>query len=247
MRRTIVISDLHGFEFLLDNALADAGYTRGDRLIVAGDLIDIGPDDCVTAAQRKGATILAGNHEVSAALGVDIAPQNRESPAKGPKFARRFVSGDWPLAVAVEGWLITHGGLSTLFEDDIERAGHDPELIAASLNERFRGELRRFLQGGVSMWGLGRSRIIGSEFGPLWFRGALANQVPDGLRQIVGHTPCELFSAEQVRALSSKPFLLVDPGAHLEPDVHRFRYAIIENGEAEVVAGCHFLQPAGAR
>jgi hypothetical protein len=237
--RTIVVSDLHGFGALLESALADAGFGPGDGLVVAGDLVDIGPDDCVALAERYGATILAGNHEVSAALGVDIAPQNVETPARGPDFAKRFLTGEWPLAAAVDGWLVTHGGLSTAFHDAIERMDGDVERLTAELNEAFRSELRRFFHHEITQWDIGRSPILGSEFGPLWFRAARPVTVPDGLKQVVGHTPCELFPPESIAALERKPFLLVDPGAHLAPEpAGRFRYAVIENGEAHVVHGC---------
>jgi hypothetical protein len=237
--RTIVVSDLHGYDALLENALEDAGFGAGDALVVAGDLVDIGPDDCIALAQAHGATILAGNHEVSAALGLDITPQNPETPARHAEFAARFLSGEWPLAAAVDGWLVTHGGLSTMFADDIERAGGDVERLAASLNDAFRDELRRFLGGELSAWSLGRSRIVGSELGPLWFRAATPEMVPDGLEQVVGHTPCEIFGRGKLAALQGKPFLLVDPGAHLESDPRRrFRYAVIEGGGARVVGGC---------
>lgn len=238
-KRTIVLSDLHGYSALLENALADAEFGPGDRLVVAGDLVDIGPDDCVAAAERHGATILAGNHEVSAALGVGISPQNDDTPARGPEFARRFLTGEWPLAIAVEGWLVTHGGLSTAFHDAIERAGRDAEVLAAELNEGFRAELQRFFRRDLTEWDAGRSAILGSEFGPLWFRAARPVTVPDGVRQVVGHTPCELFPPESLAALERKSFLLVDPGAHMmDTPAGHFRYAVIADGEARVVNGC---------
>lgn len=56
--RTIVVSDLHGCTELLHNALEHAGFEGDGRLVVAGDLIDRGPDDCVAEAEHSGATIL---------------------------------------------------------------------------------------------------------------------------------------------------------------------------------------------
>jgi hypothetical protein len=237
--RTIVVSDLHGFAALLENALDHARFNASDRLVVAGDLVDTGPDDCIAAAQAHGATILAGNHEVSAAIGVDISPQNDDTPERAGEFAERFVSGDWRLAAAVDGWLVMHGGLSVAFQNEIDVARGDVERLASELNEAFRAEVKRYLDGETSTWSIGRSRIVGSEFGPLWFRAAHAAMVPDGLKQVCGHTPCELIPASTLPQLERKPFLLVDPGAHLEANPrHRVRYALIEDGEAHVVGGC---------
>lgn|GEM_PF-6122451 len=237
--RTIVVSDIHGFNALLEGALTDAGYSDDDKLVLAGDLVDIGPDDTVSTAESLGATILAGNHEVSAALGLEISPQSEETRKHGRDYARKLQVGQWPLALAVEGWLITHGGLSTLFGEEIERSRGDVDRLAEELNGAFVGEIARFLDGEMSAYSLGRSRIVGSELGPLWFRAARPELVPGGIRQVVGHTPCELYTPEGLAVLAAKNFLLIDPGAHLgAAEEGSFRYAVIENGEARVVNGC---------
>ena len=239
MARTIIVSDLHGYPELLDNALEDAAFGEGDRLVVAGDLVDVGPGDCIAAAEGHGAVILAGNHEVSAALGLPIWPQNPETPARGPELARRFLTGEWPLAAAVEGWLVCHGGISVLFRDLIAQAGGDAEMLASALNESFRAEIRDLLDADMTIDDEGRSLLVSNELGPLWFRAGRADLVADGLRQVAGHTPCELFSPAQLAALARKDFLLTDPGAHLERDPRRHvRYVVIEDGEARLVGGC---------
>lgn len=236
--RTIIVSDLHGFDALLENALADAGFGASDRLVVAGDLVDIGPDDCIATARSHGALILAGNHEVSAALGVEIYPQNTETPSRAAEFAEEFLSGEWPLAVAVDGWLVTHGGVSTLLGDEIARAHGDAEALAGELNSAFVREMRLYLNERVAD-DLTGSPILGSPLGPLWFRAGRRELVPDGLAQIAGHTPCEFFSADGLAMLASKRFLLTDPGAHLESNPRRrCRYAVVEDGTARIVNAC---------
>ena len=183
--------------------------------------------------------ILAGNHEVSAAVGLPIRPQNPGTPALGPQLAERFLSGEWPLAAAVDGWLICHGGVSVLFRDLIAQADGDAETIASALNEAFRAELRDLLAADGPKEDAERSLLVSHEFGPLWFRAGRADLIPDGLRQVAGHTPCELFSRGQLAALARKDFLLVDPGAHLERDPRsHVRYAVIEGGNARLVGGC---------
>lgn len=65
IKRTIVIGDVHGcldeFKTLLDKCK----YSSDDRLIVAGDLVDRGPDSpgVVRLAIALGAECVAGNHE----------------------------------------------------------------------------------------------------------------------------------------------------------------------------------------
>jgi hypothetical protein len=107
LTRTIVVSDLHGDASLLARALDSAGFSAGnDRLVIAGDLVDIGTDDTIGVAEELDATILAGNHEVSGAIGLHISPQNPETLAMWPELARRLVEGV-AARLEVDGWLIT--------------------------------------------------------------------------------------------------------------------------------------------
>lgn len=236
--RTIVLSDIHGYVALLENALRHAGFSEGDQLVIAGDLVDIGPDECLRAAEEHGARILAGNHEVAAAIGLDITPQNPDTPERGPDFAGRFVSGEWPLAFAVDGWLITHAGISSSFAREIKATRGDADKLAATLNEEFREEMERFLAGELTVWSASRARIVMSESGPLWFRPRHLDWVPDGLRQIAGHTPPELLTRDGLAAIKSRGMLLTDPGVHLAEQIGgRYRYAVIEDGLAYVVSG----------
>lgn len=233
--RTVVVSDLHGNVGRLERALAHASLQQGDRLIVAGDLIDIGTEDALGAAEAHGALVLAGNHEVSAALGVPISPQNPSSLRRGDEFAERLASGEWPLAVAVEGWLVTHAGVSSSLLDIVERTARDPEALADTLNAMFRQELDSALGVRPLAWDdLDRYRLIGGQLGPLWFRPSHPDLLPSGLRQIVGHTAPELLGPRSREMLESFGWLLVEPGGHLGDEVS-FRYAVIENGEARVL------------
>lgn len=229
--RTIVVSDLHGRSDLLTRALDHACFTTGDRLVVAGDLIDVGTDDTIALAQSLGATILAGNHEVSAAIGLRISPQNPESIARGSEFAGCFATGEWPLAVAVDGWLITHAGVSVSFDDVLLRAGFDPVATADALNDLFRDEITRAVRSmPLAFEDLGRFRILGGEMGPLWFRPMNPELLPSGLRQVVGHTPPDALGA-RLSAVESRGWRLVEPGGHGGPQTLA-RYAVIENGDA---------------
>lgn len=232
-KRTLVVSDLHGDASLLDETLAHAAYGVGDRLIVAGDLIDVGPDDVISYARELGAVILAGNHEVSAALGLRISPQHETSLERGPWFMERFLEGEWPLATAVDGWLITHAGVSVALDDLLDRTD-DPEATAATLNELFRAECVAAVRHPPATWDeLQSFRLMGGQMGPLWFRPLNPVHVPSGVRQIVGHTPPDAIGPEQYAALEQLGWRLIEPGGHRR--TRGVRYAVIENGEAEVV------------
>ncbi len=238
MSKTIVVSDLHGDTALLEAILEHAEFSaeNGDHLVVAGDLVDVGTDDTIGMAQSLGATILAGNHEVSAAIGLRINPQNAETREMAPELARLFASGEWPLALAVDGWLITHAGVSTSLSD-LTVSGEDAEDIAQTLNTMFKDEISRAVRRmPLDFEELGRFRLLGGELGPLWFRPFNLTHIPSGLRQIVGHTPPESLSSADVSALESRGWLLIEPGGHTkERDSARIRYALIDEAGGRVI------------
>ncbi len=246
MPRTIVISDMHGDELRLTETLAHAGFGPDDRLIIAGDLIDVGTDDVIARAGELGAEVLAGNHEVSAALGLRIWPQNAESLVRGEEFAARMRDGEWKLATVVDGWLVTHAGVSAALSDLIIRFGPSPETIADGLNELFRDEITRASGKRPLDWpDLEAYRLLGGQMGPLWFRPQRMSDVPSGLFQIVGHSPPEMFTTDHLRALEAAGWRLVEPGGHggalarsevidgrvMNPSV---RYAVIDGGATVV-------------
>lgn len=239
MSRTIVVSDLHGRSHALQSAVDNAGFREGDTLVVAGDLIDVGPDDTIALAETYGAVILAGNHEVAAALGLRIAPQHPESLARGPEFAERMISGAWRLAHVADGHLITHAGVSTALSDLIAAHTDDLPSFADDLNARFAEEVAAALPSAPLRWDdLERFRLIGSPLGPLWFRPFSVSQLPSGIRQIVGHTAPELLPGDLAAAVRSAGWTLVEPGGHGPgEDGVNFRYAIVEDGRATVVEG----------
>lgn len=235
MSRTIVVSDLHGNNAVLERALEHAGFGSGDELVIAGDLIDVGPDNTVALADELGATVLVGNHEVAAALGLRISPQHTSSLDLGPEYARRMLDGTWRLAYAVQGWLVTHAGVSVALDDLITQAHGSPDELAALLDRHLYEEVSLALEhGSPDAEDIDRYRILGGELGPLWFRPTDLARVPAGLRQVVGHTPPEMFSAAERAALDSRGWRLVEPGGHARGA--GTRYAVIENGQATVIS-----------
>jgi hypothetical protein len=67
MERTIVVGDVHGCLDELEALLKRCGWQRGDRLVLAGDLVAKGPDSqgVVQFAREAGAAAAAvlGNHD----------------------------------------------------------------------------------------------------------------------------------------------------------------------------------------
>lgn len=204
--------------------------------MVAGDLLDGGPDDTVAAAEALGAEILAGNHEVSAALGIIITPQDASTRQRAAELSDRFASGEWGLATAADGWLITHAGVSVALEDVVQRAGRDAHAVADSLNELFIAEFVQAARDSRLSWvDLERYRLIGGAMGPLWFRPHDLSMIPGGLKQIAGHTAPEYLGASLTNDLAAAGWLLVEPGGH-RGRRPAFRYAVIEDGVASVVS-----------
>lgn len=241
MGRTIVISDSHGHLGPFEAALAHARFDAGaDRLITAGDLLDVGEDDVIGRAKALGAEMLVGNHEVAAALGLRIHPQNESSLARGEDITQRILDGSLRLAAESDGWLITHAGVSETLSDVIARNGREPAAIAEALNTAFRREFEAAIGSRPIGWDdLQRYRLLGGQSGPLWFRPLSSDLLPSGLRQMIGHTPPDLVAEEGLRVLRNAQWLLVDAGGH-DPSVAaagRFRYGVVQDGEACVVEG----------
>lgn len=87
-RRTLALSDIHGHSEMLTGALAAAGLTPADRLIVCGDLTEKGPDNLGTLrllmglSRRMEVHCLLGNCDqraLRALTGNPADPQAREA------------------------------------------------------------------------------------------------------------------------------------------------------------------------
>jgi len=68
MQRTIIVGDVHGCADELRLLLGRCGYTRGDRVVLAGDLVAKGPDSqgVVQFARENGLLAVLGNHDAFA-------------------------------------------------------------------------------------------------------------------------------------------------------------------------------------
>jgi predicted phosphodiesterase len=65
MERTFVVGDVHGCLDELQSLLRQGGVARGDRVVLAGDLVGKGPDShgVVQLVREMGALAVLGNHD----------------------------------------------------------------------------------------------------------------------------------------------------------------------------------------
>lgn len=65
MSRTLVVGDVHGCAGELEDLLKAVSFSKGDRLVLVGDLVHKGPDSVgvVRMARELGARAVRGNHD----------------------------------------------------------------------------------------------------------------------------------------------------------------------------------------
>lgn len=236
--RTIVFSDAHGEPAVIRRVMEHSGHRPGvDRLIFAGDAIDVGRDSwgCLELLDELGAEFLVGNHEFSAWDGHPIEPANVDMRVQDA-VTRRIDSGTWLLAANAEGVLVTHGGLCESLGGLGAVAPRDTEGLVAALNDAFAAAIR-----------MGPGGAAGSVVyadGPLWYRPSERLHPLSTVTQVAGHTPAEILPGGDAAAVwAERGFHLIDPfvrgwaqGRAFSPPVP-LRYAVIENGEVSVVDG----------
>jgi hypothetical protein len=86
--RTIIVGDVHGCRDELECLLRLCGWIRGERLILAGDLVAKGPDSqgVVELARTWGAKGVLGNHDAHVLRARDL--RAGRAPADGKKKIR---------------------------------------------------------------------------------------------------------------------------------------------------------------
>jgi hypothetical protein len=84
MQRTIVIGDVHGCLDELQELLRRSGVGRGDRVVLAGDLVAKGPDSrgVVQLVREIGALAVLGNHD---AYSIDVWRRRRQGETRHPR------------------------------------------------------------------------------------------------------------------------------------------------------------------
>ncbi len=95
MQRTIVVGDVHGCADELELLLRRCSYAKGDRVVLAGDLVAKGPDSqrVVQLARESGVLAVLGNHDAFA-LAHRFEPHKQSQPGRRSYIAT-LQAADW--------------------------------------------------------------------------------------------------------------------------------------------------------
>ena len=240
---TLVVSDVHGYPELLENAVRSSGFRAGtDRLVFAGDFLDRGDraGECLERLDELGAETLIGNHDQAIALGYWIGEQQEASKAFREPLLERLRTRRLNLVTSVDGVLISHAGLTRVFAADFDELGRDPARLAARLNDEYHAAVGRQLAHGREMpqprvldeWSPQRLRVDDADVGP--------GRLLDAVEQIAGHTTPTVFRRWTEAEFRAAGLHAIDPGTYgLGPGDHprHYRYAVIQGGAVRVEAG----------
>jgi predicted phosphodiesterase len=95
MQRTIIVGDVHGCAEELRLLLRKCGHAKGDRVVLAGDLVAKGPDSqgVVQYARENGVLAVLGNHDSFALAHKNEADKERLRDRRS--HIRNFSAEDW--------------------------------------------------------------------------------------------------------------------------------------------------------
>lgn len=233
--RTIVFSDAHGEPDVIRRVLTHSGYRPGDdRLVFAGDAIEVGAHswECLELLEELGAEVLVGNHEIAVWYGHPLEPESLDAHVQAA-VVRNIDAGRWKVAAVAGGVLITHGGVSNAFADELGAGMNgDTDHLADQLN--------RELELAVALGSDSCTCDALEEGGPLWYRPSEDLPPLGGVMQLAGHTPPELLWADGAAASwAKKGLFLIDPYVRRwvgrgHPAPAPVRYAVIENSRVTV-------------
>jgi Calcineurin-like phosphoesterase len=121
MGKTVFVGDVHGCRDELDALLAKVGFSRGDRLVMVGDLVVRGPDPRGTLDLLRdlGARAVRGNHE-DRLLAYHAAPEAVPLNSASMLTARALRKRHWAFLEALPLWIdlpehearVVHAGLA---------------------------------------------------------------------------------------------------------------------------------------
>lgn len=246
--RTIVVSDIHGQPFLLENALKHSQFDKDkDQLVFAGDFCDIGEDSLrvLQILEDNKAVMVVGNHEYSHCIQYTITPYDSSLDTDEiiSSWCKKILNKEWIFAYTVDDFLITHAGISNilglvLLKDNVNS-------VADEINRRFFGTIG---SNGQHLTVLGYNYLHYVDQGsPIWYRPdfeyfeyvdneKLFPFLPANFKQVTGHTPSFIYSDEEQEALESWDFYMIDPFARGNMDKESYcKYAVIEDNEIDIV------------
>lgn len=203
--KTVIFSDVHGckeaLDWIFDNVPAD-------RYIFGGDAVDSGPTGgsvyCVnTLNSREDVTFIVGNHEFAHFIGMDIWPYDDVLDViLQEEFDNSFYSGKWKYSESVEGFLITHAGVSKQLRNNFDFDIRDVEGFSKEMNELFHNSLSKLYESYSYINDL--PMFLLDNDSPLWYRPSpytVCREIP----QVVGHTPRNAFKEKVLESLETGP------------------------------------------
>ena len=124
-RRTLALSDIHGHSEMLTGALAAAGLTPADRLIVCGDLTEKGPDSLGTLRLLMGLSrrMEYGCLPAEMLRTLGLSPEDHDALAA---VQQRFASEiaflkEMPTVLIAPNYVFVHAALPCADESEWER------------------------------------------------------------------------------------------------------------------------------
>jgi predicted phosphodiesterase len=95
MQRTIIVGDVHGCAEELRLLLRKCGHAKGDRVVLAGDLVAKGPDShgVVQYARENGVLAVLGNHDAYAIAHKNEVDKERSQDRRS--YIRGLGADDW--------------------------------------------------------------------------------------------------------------------------------------------------------
>ncbi len=118
--RTLIVGDVHGCRAELEELLEKADYQTSDRLVLAGDLVNKGPDSkgVVRLAMKLGALGVRGNHDahILKAAATGTGSQEKQKVAESLSIAELRYLEEMPFYLRFpelddSGVIVVHAGL----------------------------------------------------------------------------------------------------------------------------------------
>ena len=136
MKRTIVIGDVHGCMWELEQLIDKTGVTANDEIILIGDFVRKGPDSASVlqwVMKTPNVRCILGNHEVKV---LNKWFDGEEAERDSPDWAMwRQLDGSYneamdfirsrPLYIEGDGFLVVHAGIDPRIHSIRRQSAHD--------------------------------------------------------------------------------------------------------------------------
>ena len=244
--RTIILSDIHGYPHLINNVLEHSEYDKDkDRLIFIGDWSDRGPESaaCFKILKDNDAIILFGNHEAAHIFQMGIQPYDDtldENVEITLELFDGLLNNNMFSAYEVDGFLLTHAGLSRYYLEEVLYKKYDMMVtakdIANAINREQQGILEVIDDNIVIKK---KPEIFLNYLGPYWFRPFELDPNTSGLasvKQVFGHSYATYYTKTQKKQLVDNNHYNIDPCCSMfRTQTDHGVYVVIEDGNIKYI------------